>query len=881
MKKNDRKKTKKIKAYALMIAIAMLAVPLLAGCSGRIEPEDTSELKNEYNNEDIIYNAGIKSTGGMSLITETAQAQLYVNGQTTEIAVKDKRTGVMWYSNPSDRATDTIAAGTNAQELNSQIKIEYYDPQNTKAFLNSSNDSVALDQFKFFKIPGGVRVNYGIGFKPKIYNVPIIMSVPRYTLVKSKLNADDQAELDGLYTFFSLKDIESETDRAFYTNAFPITKTRDIYYLSSINIAIPRFENLSDYMLSKAQKVLDKAGYTEADFNFDSADNKMILPRPKSNYMDLAIEYTLDGADLIAKVPAKSIKYDSKEMNVTRISVLPFFGAAGKDKEGYIFVPDGSGALISLNNGKANHNSYLAPVYGRDHSIPVTRLTRSEESHIYLPVFGLKQEEDAFFAVIEKGDAAADIELRTSGQINSYNNIYPTFNFKYAAVETRFTLNIAGLLNFQKKSLQSDLQIRYMFLQGEEADYTGMAHRYQKYMLDSKQMSRQEFKATLPVNVNLIGAIPNIRSVAGIPVKSQKPVTTFRQAVDLLKELKTSGFGDIYLQYTYWCNNGILNTTSDKIDIINALGSRSDFNSLIEYTKMSGIGFYPNLNFIYTTGGAFYGLFTEKSQAARDLGSSVVHDFKYNTATLNYIPDGTNTIISPNRYGGIFDKFVKKYNRYEIEGLSLGVMGEDLNSDYNKNAIIDRQMTKDEILKQLDRLKASIGSLTFDGANAYLLKNAALINSMPAESGNYYMFDRSVPFYQIVLHGIIPYSSEPLNLAGDYETAGLKLIETGTIPSFEWMYEHNTEIKETEADFFALNYNDWLGWAKEYYKEISAALEGCQTSSITSHEMLAEKVYMTVYGNGTKVIVNYNTVAYEKEGITVEPMDYTVIREEG
>jgi len=344
-------------------------------------------------------------------------------------------------------------------------------------------------------------------------------------------------------------------------------------------------------------------------------------------------------------------------MNVTKITVLPFFGAAGRDKQGYIFVPDGSGALINLNNNKVNYNSYLAPVYGRDHSIIIPRLTRSEESHVYLPVFGLKQNDDAFFAVIEEGVAVSDIELRTSGQINSYNNIYASFNLKYTAMETRYTLNIAGLLNYQKKSLQSDLQIRYMFLAGNDANYTGMALKYQKYLLDKKLVTKQSFGEALPVNVNLIGAIPNIKSVAGIPIKSQKAITTFKQAVDLLKELETNGFKDINLQYTYWCNNGLLNSSSDKIDIINSLGSRSDLNKLIDYTKTKGIGFYPNMNFLYATGGMFYGLFTEKSQAARDLGNSVVHDYKYNIATLNYINDGTNTIISPKKYGNTFDKF--------------------------------------------------------------------------------------------------------------------------------------------------------------------------------------------------------------------------------
>ena len=44
----------------------------------------------------------------------------------------------------------------------------------------------------------------------------------------------------------------------------------------------------------------------------------------------------------------------SEEYPVNSISLLSFFGAAGQEREGSMFVPDGSGALIHFNNGKTN-----------------------------------------------------------------------------------------------------------------------------------------------------------------------------------------------------------------------------------------------------------------------------------------------------------------------------------------------------------------------------------------------------------------------------------------------------------------------------------------------------------------------------------------------
>jgi hypothetical protein len=350
---------------------------------GYEHPADTSGLVNEYSKSDEAYDAGLKSASGFSLVEENDEAQLYVNGKTAEIAVKNKSTNAMWYSNPVDRASDTIAVGTNMQELSSQVKVEYYNAKIKKAFFNTNNDGISLGQYSFYKIPDGLRVNFGLGYIPIAYTVPRVLSIERMQEIQTRLSDEDKASLESYYSYLSLDYIESETDKAFYISALPICKTRDIYYLSILSLTDPSLnDKLSDYIMSKVQELLDKAGYTEEDYAFDNSDNLIVIAEAENSYMEMSIEYRLDGADLIAEVPPESIKYDGKRMTVTRISLLPYFGAAGLAQEGYIFVPDGSGALVRLNNGKTNYDAYNKPVYGRDHSIfvhglPSTRTRRS------------------------------------------------------------------------------------------------------------------------------------------------------------------------------------------------------------------------------------------------------------------------------------------------------------------------------------------------------------------------------------------------------------------------------------------------------------------------------------------------------------------------
>src|SRR5699024_7567515 len=63
---------------------------------------------------------------GMNLIAENDFLVLYIHQETTEIAVKVKDTGHIWFSNPVDRESDTVPSGENKGILNSQVSVSYF-----------------------------------------------------------------------------------------------------------------------------------------------------------------------------------------------------------------------------------------------------------------------------------------------------------------------------------------------------------------------------------------------------------------------------------------------------------------------------------------------------------------------------------------------------------------------------------------------------------------------------------------------------------------------------------------------------------------------------------------------------------------------------------
>ena len=138
----------------------------------------------------------------------------------------------------------------------------------------------------------------------------------------------------------------------------------------------------------------------------------------------------------MVRVPNDSIAFRDSELQLTKITVLPAFGAADRQADGYIFLPDGSGALTYLNHTKTNTSNFSAPVYGEEHTLPSG--TEAEEKNtavspdVYMPVFGMKNGDEAFLAIIEQGDALAEVTAQTGSENFTTNIVYADFRMSYA-----------------------------------------------------------------------------------------------------------------------------------------------------------------------------------------------------------------------------------------------------------------------------------------------------------------------------------------------------------------------------------------------------------------------------------------------------------------
>ncbi|MDQ6421868.1 DUF5696 domain-containing protein [Paenibacillus sp. LHD-117] len=791
---------------------------------------------------------------GMELVVENDMLQLLLDPETTVVAVKDKRSGELWSTNPEGRDEDRIATAVNKKELASQLILSYYNDRGHEAFMNNAADSVEKGQFEIETDAGGVTVTYEIGSSEKgLSAIPVAVSKERF---EKRI----------------LGQIEDEDARGRLRSRFFYNEEKALY----------ERKDMQDYIVKDVVAILQSIGYTaeEAKRDSEQAANQEseedLAPR-----FTVPIRYELDGQHLIARIDTTKVT-DSEAFPLHEIQLLPFFGAAGQDEEGYMLVPDGSGALIALNETNKGARAYEVPLYGEDYT-PKSEEGRQVqfEQISRLPVFGMKRGDEAMFAIIEQGDAQASVTADTSGKLNSYNRVGALFRLKdMEPVEFR-----AGSVTRQVPKY-SDLYdggiaVRYSFLSGDDADYAGMASAYRRYLVEKHGLKPLEAEEDTPFVMELVGAIPVRKTFMGVPYRSTRPVTTFKQATSILDELQNRGVFRIDLRYSGWFNEGYYHSLPDSVKPDESLGGRKGWERLLAYAEERNIEVYPDVAFqrVYVNGKGF----KATRDGARFLNRKAAKRYKQDLVTTN--PEGrAYYVLSPRKLDGVVDGFLKSYSSYGASGLSLRDLGEDLNSDIPTKGTIDRQDAAGIAEQNMEKFRAASGNVMISGGNAYALPYASTIVNAPLTSSGFNIAPEQIPFYSMVLHGYVDLAGAPLNHGRnqDSRAALLRTLETGSILYYQWFYEEPSVIRDTKLNYlFSPYYANWLDEAAQLYKETNETLREVRGQTIANHRKLADGVYETTFEKGLRIIVNYKKEAVTEGGLTIEAQGFRVIGGEG
>ncbi|MBR5164786.1 MAG: hypothetical protein IKW87_04420 [Ruminococcus sp.] len=576
------------------------------------------------------------------------------------------------------------------------------------------------------------------------------------------------------------------------------------------------------------------------------------------------VEYTLEEDCLKASLKVSDIKEPKDEKIATEVTLMSSFGAASDTEDGCFVIPDGSGALVRFNNNKTmDTNAYQERVYGNDVTVvPTSRGAVTEQ--IYLPVYGIVKEDNAMLVVASKGDSNAYISAQVSKQSNSSYNLC-NFTFILRGTDTFYMSgnNSDKLTVFENGDIKSDdIELRYYPISKKGASYVDVADRYRQYLIEEDGVEPKSSRAAM--YVDLYGGTLKKKPVLGIPVTLKQPVTKYDEALEILTELKNKGVDDMVVSYNGWTNDGIRRKVDTGASPSGTLGGKSGFNKLTDFIGENGFEFYPaSSSRDFYSGNGYYSFTSTCVRVSGSYSRIVSYDRAYG------IPDGFKknmSLLSPSYYGEVYGDIASSYAKAGLTGAAVDNAALSLYGDYGKKGISRyKAMTLAE--EAFGKLSDSLDNgFIADGANAYALPYVSHITNVPLSSSRFDIFNEDVPFYQIVMHGLVPYSTTPVNGDADPSQLLLMAAATGSSLSYDMIYNETSKLKDTDYDrYYYANYHYWADTAAEEYKLLAPLLDSVSDSTITGYDVSDDgSLITTTFSNGTVVktdLVN-KTVEY-------------------
>ena len=621
---------------------------------------------------------------------------------------------------------------------------------------------------------------------------------------------------------------------------------------------------------------------TRTTITFDEVDNGIkVTYNFRKVGIKIPVSYTLGEDYLEVNINTADIteKYgvDSEEgAKLTQmLSVMNAFGAAGSEEEGYFVIPDGSGAVIEFNNQKYSSKTYRQLIYGTDTTaVPKTKGPVVEG--VSLPMYGIVKGENAMLAVATEGEGSCYLNASVSGTGQS-NTEYNLINFEFMLRSVDAYYLGADQLNpldvYEKNLSHRNLQVRYYPLtaedevnadQGEQLDYVDIAARYRQYLLEDENVQVKAQANDSDFYVDIYGGTMKQKNILGFPVFMKTSMTSFEETQKILEELKAAGVNDMVVALNNWTNAGISGKVDFKAKPAGVLGGKSDFNSLTSYMNDNGIDWYPTVNnAAYYSGNGYWSLTDTAVRVSGSFARIVDYERAYG---VPYGEKKTMSLLSPSTFIELYQKLATNYQKAGLTSVSIGSLSNLLYGDYGKKSATSRDQTMSYIEQSLQTLNTDVGSVLSEDPNAYVLPYTDTITDMPLSSSGFNIFDGDIPLYQIVMHGVLPYSTEAVNGSADAEHMVMYALAAGSNLRFDLLHAQTSELRDTEFDiYFYGDYIYWIDTAAQYDAFTKDILRATSDSYIISYVQEGD-IITTTYANGVTTEVNLEDCSVTMNG---------------
>ena len=801
------------------------------------------------------------------LVLENEYLHLRFLPQTAEIILKDKASGVQWRSNPEGAANDPLADVVTKDFIKSQFSLEYADNAGVGMTLYSSINSVALGAYDYSLTDNTLEVRYSIGDIARSFIIPPAASEQRMLKFLENMEPDDRRKVEASYRLYDINNLRSSDNKNALLASFPDLSRTKMYVLR---------DTTQEYIKETMEGLFAQAGYTYDDYSEDSSFYTAPEGEDKPAF-NITLRYTLDGRSLLLNVPFDRLAY-RLAYPITQLSLLPYMGAGGTSDEGYLLVPDGSGALIRFNNGKQNQLAYNNDVYGWDEAMPRNEIINDNKA--LFPVFGIQKNGNALLCVIEEGASYAGVRADVSGRSSSWNNVYPRFNVVHGAV-----IDISGrsdrAVYLYEKSPPAGEGITLRYTPCAQDGYVGMAREYRSWLMRKYPSLGKHAENGVPIAIEIVGAVNKTQHRLGIPLDLPLKLTSYKESEDMINDFAEWGWKNVRIKLNGWFNRSVDHSIPGKIKLINEIGSKDDFAEMVSAAERKGYEIFPEVDFLYIRNVKPFDGFDLYRDAARYINRKRIEKYPFSFVWFGErIRWGKLSYIArPVYMMSLIDKFMRESVNYNLRNIAFRSIGSKLSGDYNEKRLVSREASMKMRQEKLNELTGRGAGVMINTGYAYAVPWAGFITDIALDDQGFGITDVSVPFYQIVLHGLVPYTGQAINLAEDYTKNLLKTVESGAGLYFSFMNEETTILQETKfRQFYANEYDKWAPDANALYQKFTMDFAGLYAQAITNHVIISTGLTLTEYEDGRRVIVNSTDNDVNYSGVVINAHSYTILR---
>lgn len=563
--------------------------------------------------------------------------------------------------------------------------------------------------------------------------------------------------------------------------------------------------------------------------------------------------------------------WEEGDFRLASLTFIPFFGAvSGNSLPGYVFVPDGCGALMRFLSPRNYLAGYEKRIYGSDLGIDSINSaytgaadTTAPEQSASLPLFGIThgQGQNAYLAVAESGEEYGTIVAEPAGLICDYTRAHIRFVYRQMYEQPVSRVGV-GVQTLQPQRNVVNPKITYYFLTGEDAGYAGMARTYRGLLESRDILGTERLEGQVPLRVDFLAADVQKQFIgtSAFTAVSQELLETARE------ELAEAGAARLELGLVGWQKGGL-----------NGCRKTKDVDRTV-YGALSRLQDIPELALSLAPFSAREGQLDKRSEGAISLSQELIDRKLTDRSGAQEKWLGDVYYLKPRKAA---EALRRQADTLISQGFGTLLVQEMdlLYGEYLDGAETSRSQALEIIQDAAGEISESCQKLILTRPNAYLFGCMDGYDQTPMVSSQFLYETDTVPFLQMVLSGRVelyaPYGNLSFYSASDI----LKMIDFNTSPTYLLTECDNYALRDTaSSELSSTRYEDWRDTAVETWKQVNQILEHTRGQQLKDRLTPETGVVINCYETG-RVYINYNQTERMVEGVRVPAQ--TAVWQEG